>query len=261
VRLIVVTGTGTGVGKTIATAALAACALRAGAKVAVVKPVQTGVHPGEPGDLADVQRLTGLTDLHELVRYAEPLAPATAARRLGADGPHAADLAASISALADRDLVIVEGAGGALVRFNTRGETLLDLVSDLTDRVDVRVLLVASSGLGVLNVAALTAQALARSGSSLDGVVMGDWPVAPDLAQRCNLRDLSDYAEAPIGGVLADGAGRLGRTEFTELAVRSLGPALGGTFDAPAFIAMHSAPPLTARPLNAPPPARGGAAR
>ncbi|MEO6701332.1 MAG: dethiobiotin synthase, partial [Jatrophihabitantaceae bacterium] len=121
-RVLVVTGTGTGVGKTVTTAALAACALARGERVAVVKPIQTGVLPGEPGDLAEVGRLTGLTDLQEYVRYAEPLAPATAARRLGEPGPELAGLASRIGQLSDRDLVIVEGAGGTLVRYNETGD-------------------------------------------------------------------------------------------------------------------------------------------
>ena len=54
-NIVVVTGTGTGVGKTVTTAALAACALRSGRRVAVVKPVQTGVRPNAPGALADAK--------------------------------------------------------------------------------------------------------------------------------------------------------------------------------------------------------------
>ncbi|HWM59529.1 MAG TPA: AAA family ATPase, partial [Pseudonocardia sp.] len=55
--MLVVTGTGTGVGKTVATAAIACLALARGARVAVLKPAQTGVGPGEPGDLDDIARL------------------------------------------------------------------------------------------------------------------------------------------------------------------------------------------------------------
>ena len=77
--LLVVTGTGTEVGKTIVTAAVAALASAAGRTVAVLKAAQTGLGPGEPGDVHEVGRLSGVTDLHELARYPEPLAPATAA--------------------------------------------------------------------------------------------------------------------------------------------------------------------------------------
>src|SRR5579863_4664995 len=83
--ILLVTGTGTGVGKTVATAALAALAAARGAPVAVVKPAQTGVAPDEPGDLAEVVRLAAVAeaDTHEYARYPDPLSPAAAARVSG----------------------------------------------------------------------------------------------------------------------------------------------------------------------------------
>ena len=82
--VVLVTGTGTGVGKTVATAALAALVRGRGSTVTVVKPTQTGLAPGEPGDVDDVRRLVG-PDLvtHELVRLRAPLSPEAAARREG----------------------------------------------------------------------------------------------------------------------------------------------------------------------------------
>ncbi|MGW4164230.1 ATP-dependent dethiobiotin synthetase BioD, partial [Streptomyces sp. NPDC004788] len=81
--IIVITGTNTEVGKTVLTAALAATATAAGRSVAVLKPAQTGVGPGEPGDADDVARLSGAATTAELARFPEPLAPGTAARRAG----------------------------------------------------------------------------------------------------------------------------------------------------------------------------------
>lgn len=238
-----VTGTGTGVGKTVTTAALACCALRAGQRVAVVKPAQTGVRPGEPGDLAEVHRLTGLADLHEYVRYPEPLAPATAARRLGEPGPSLDALAARIAELADRDLVIVEGAGGALVRFNGRGEGLCELVAAVRGPgIGVRVVLVTGAALGVLHDAAATAAALAARSLAPDALVVGDWPIEPGLAERCNLADLPSYAGAPLRGVLPHGVGVLKAPDFAERAAGWLTPALGGSFDAPEFVRAHAVP-------------------
>src|SRR5947209_14745595 len=115
-RALVVTGTDTGVGKTVVSAALATLARARGERVAVVKPVQTGVSEGERGDLDDVRRLSGVDDLHELARFSEPLAPATAAGQAGVTPPTVPELAERISALVDRDLVLIEGAGGVLVR-------------------------------------------------------------------------------------------------------------------------------------------------
>jgi dethiobiotin synthetase len=250
-NIIVVTGTGTGVGKTVTTAALAACAVRAGRSVAVVKPVQTGVLPGEPGDLAEVRRLTGVSDLHEFVRYAEPLAPATAARRLGESGPDLQALADRIVALVDRDLVIVEGAGGVLVRFNDRDEGIRELIGALQDRlrsspegVDLRrieVVLVSGAGLGCLHDAAAAAEALTSRGLAAQHLVVGDWPVEPGLAERCNLLDLPEYADIGLHGVIAHGAGRLEPAAFAEVAVCSLTPALGGRFDTADFVRRHAA--------------------
>jgi dethiobiotin synthetase len=241
-RVIVVTGTNTGVGKTVVTAALVACAMHEGEAVAVVKPVQTGVGPGEPGDLAAVHRLTGLADLHEYVRYDEPLAPATAARRLGEPGPDIDDLADRIRDLADRDLVVIEGAGGALVRFNAAGQGLVELAANLSDDHRVEPLLVASSGLGVLNAAALTARAFNERSMGIHHVVIGDWPADPSLADRCNLADLRDYSEAILRGVLPHEVGAFDQERFLKVALSSLTPTLGGNFDAHDFVQQNSAP-------------------
>ena len=111
-RIVVVTGTDTGVGKTIVTAGLAALARAGGGRVAVVKPVQTGTAADSPGDLDEVRRLAGIGDLHELARFPDPLAPATAARRANLPAPAVAHSADYIRGLSDRDLVLVEGAGG-----------------------------------------------------------------------------------------------------------------------------------------------------
>ena len=80
--VVLVTGTGTGVGKTVVTAALAVLVRARGSTVAVVKPAQTGVGPGDPGDVDEVRRLAGDdVAVHELVRLRDPLSPEAAARR------------------------------------------------------------------------------------------------------------------------------------------------------------------------------------
>ena len=123
-RVVIVTGTSTDVGKTIVTAALVATLHERGLRVAVVKPVQTGLAPGEPGDLADIVRLAGPVETHEPARLPDPLAPDTAARVAGASIPTVAEHAAYVAGLAGRgdlDVVLVEGAGGLLVRLDTDG--------------------------------------------------------------------------------------------------------------------------------------------
>ncbi|MGD0933820.1 MAG: dethiobiotin synthase, partial [Streptosporangiaceae bacterium] len=130
--LIIVSGTGTDVGKTVTAAALAALARARGERVAVVKPVQTGEPPGAPGDLATVAALSGVADLHEFARYPDPLSPEAAARRAGRLPLDLRAAASSIAALAEeRNQVIVEGAGGLLVRYDPAGTTIADLAAML----------------------------------------------------------------------------------------------------------------------------------
>ncbi|MFJ8039593.1 dethiobiotin synthase [Kitasatospora sp. NPDC096147] len=235
--VLFVTGTGTEVGKTAVTAAVAALA----PSVAVLKPGQTGIAPGEPGDAEEVGRLAGPhVTLRELARYPEPLAPETAARRSGLPPLTAAATAEAVAALAaDHDLVLVEGAGGLLVRYNQAGETLADMATATAALgLEVRVLLVAAAGLGTLNTTTLTAEALRTRGLSTLGVVIGSWPATPDLATRCNLADLPTAAGAPLLGALPHGAPD--SDAFAALAEAALAPALGGAWDAGEFAAEHA---------------------
>lgn len=230
--IVVVTGTNTDVGKTVVTAAVATLAATRGTSVAVVKPAQTGVTADEPGDLATVQHLAGVTDLHEYVRYPDPLSPAAAARRSGIAPLDFDDTVRRIAELADsRRLVLVEGAGGLLVRNDEDGSTLADLAHALK----APVLLVAHPNLGTLNIAALTLEAMAARGLDLAGIVLGSWPAEPDLAMRSNIRDLETIGARPLAGALPEGAGRLDPAEFLLAARAGLAPAFGGTFDPAVF--------------------------
>jgi len=232
VSLLVVTGTGTGVGKTVVTAALAALARDRGASVAVVKPAQTGVAADEPGDLADVRRLAGVADLHELARYPDPLSPAAAARRSSRAPLDIGTVALRVGRLHEgRRLVLVEGAGGLLVRYDEAGAT----VADLARALHAPVLVVTRPGLGTLNETALTLEAVAHRGLQLAGLVLGSWPAHPDLAARCNVRDLEDLVAGPLAGALPEGAGALEGAAFLHTARAGLAPALGGAFDAADF--------------------------
>ncbi|WP_367324834.1 dethiobiotin synthase [Streptomyces sp. HUAS ZL42] len=230
--VLVITGTGTEVGKTVTTAAVAAAALAAGRSVAVLKPAQTGVRPDERGDADEVARLAGAVTAAELARYPDPLAPGTAARRAGRAPVHPQDIAEAAAKLAtDHDLVLVEGAGGLLVRFDAAGGTLADAAELLT----APVLVVASAGLGTLNATELTARELRSRNLQFAGVVIGSWPDSPDLASRCNLADLPDVSGAPLLGALPAGAAALEPADFRAAAPGWLAPRLDGTWDAEAF--------------------------
>ncbi|MCW2541210.1 MAG: hypothetical protein JWN95_2935 [Frankiales bacterium] len=238
-RIIVVSGTGTDVGKTVTTAALVAVNLAAGRRVAVVKPVQTGAADDAPTDLGTVAQLTGSNDLHCYDSYAEALAPGTAAIRARRPGPSMTSIAEQIATLSDRDLVVVEGAGGLLVELNAAGETLLDLLPLLSGLAETRTVVVTPAGLGMLNHAALTERVLTAAGQSLHGFVVGSWPNEPDLADRCNLADLPRYGKAPLRGVLPARSGTVSPLVFAEHMRPALDDSLGGSFDYSQFLAQY----------------------
>ncbi|MFI6873366.1 dethiobiotin synthase [Streptomyces sp. NPDC050400] len=232
-QVLVVTGTGTEIGKTVTTAAIAAVAVRAGRSVAVLKPAQTGVAPDEPGDVDEVVRLAGdaVTPL-ELGRFPEPLAPGTAAARAGLAPVRPAQVAEAAEKLAaSHDLVLVEGAGGLLVHLDAEGSTLADAARLL----GAPVLVVARAGLGTLNSVQLTAEALRARGLGQAGVVIGSWPREPGLAERCNVADLPVVAGAALLGAIPAGAGELAVAGFRASAGGWLGPELGGAWDGAEF--------------------------
>jgi dethiobiotin synthetase len=210
VSVLVVTGTDTGVGKTVATAALACHARLAGIDVAVCKPVQTGSPRDD--DLADVGRLSGVAELHGLARFPEPLAPVAAAQRAGLPLPTRAELVAWVRDVdAPKRLTLVEGAGGLLVEVGQGGVTLRDLASDLA----APVLVVVAPGLGTLNHTALTLEALASHGIPCAGLVIGAWPREPGAAESGNRVALGELA--PVRAVVPAGAGSVGAAEFESM--------------------------------------------
>lgn len=210
--LLFVTGTSTEVGKTVTTAALAATARAAGRTVAVCKPAQTGVAATEPGDLATIATLSGVTRTLELARYPDPLAPDTAARRCGAALLTLTETTSAIADLDTADLTLVEGAGGLLVRL---GEfTLLDLAREL----GAPVLVVTAPDLGTLNHSELTIRALEQAGVPCAGLVVGSWPRHPDLAARTNHTDLPRVTGTAIVGSIPAGAGSWSPPRFRAAA-------------------------------------------
>jgi dethiobiotin synthetase len=224
---VVVTGTDTGVGKTIVTAAVAVAAQAAGFSVAVVKPGQTGTNTGEPSDVDTVRWLAAPTAARTLASFPEPLAPLPAARMA-----HAAPL--DLYAVADavkadakgHDLVLVEGAGGLLVPMGLRPSGEPWTIADLAVSLGAPAVVVARAGLGTLNHIALTLEALARRAIEAT-VVVGAWPADPELVHWSNLTDLVQQ----LSGVLPAGAGALDPGVFRRSAPGWLTPALHGVLD------------------------------
>lgn len=217
--VLVITGTDTGVGKTIATAALACHARHAGIDVAVCKPVQSGTATGDD-DLAEVARLSGVTELAGLARYPQPMAPRAAAELAGTSLPTRDEVLRLIRGM-DRPgrLTLVEGAGGLLVELADGGVTLRDLAIDL----GAAVLVVATAELGTLNHTALTLESIALHRLSCAGLVIGSWPgcTGPvETSNRCALARL-----APVRAAVPAGAASMDAAEFAEMSARAFDPA------------------------------------
>jgi dethiobiotin synthetase len=216
VSVLVVTGTDTGVGKTVATAALACSARLAGLDVVVCKPVQTGTADGDE-DLAVVSRLSGIDRVVGSWRYPEPLAPAAAAERAGLPLPNRVELNVLLRVIDhSRQLTLVEGAGGLLVELGDDGVTLRDIARD----AHAPVLVVVSAGLGTLNHTALTLEALAVQRIPCAGLVIGAWPADPGPAELTNREALARMA--PLRAVLPAGAAALSPDQFEQMSAAGI---------------------------------------
>jgi dethiobiotin synthetase len=188
-----VTGTDTGVGKTLVASALVYLFRRRGLRVAAMKPVETG--DGDDGvRLWHVSGASDSVDDVAPIRCPDPLAPALAARRAGQE----LDLARLDAALArlthDRDAVIVEGAGGLLVPFtDTLG------FDGLCRRWSLDLVIVAANRLGAINHTRLTVRAAEAAGLRVRAVILSTVNTdPPDLAQQTNLAALREFAGAPV---------------------------------------------------------------
>nr|WP_120492659.1 dethiobiotin synthase [Corynebacterium lactis] len=217
--VVLVTGTGTDIGKTISTAALAAYLSKAGREVHVVKPIQTGFPGPSGGDLDTVAELTGMGNLHGFERYPEPMAPVAAAHRAGMALPSVEEIAEKIRRIdeagADASgnnnrVVLVEGAGGLLVRL---GEdwAMPELAAHLPGH---QMVVVTRLDLGCLNEAELTVEVARGRGVNVTGLIGGSLPEDRDPIIETNLEELPRVTGLPLLGSVAAGAGKLPREEF-----------------------------------------------
>ncbi len=173
-RGLFITGTDTGVGKTLVACALAAWCRREGIDVGVMKPIASGGIRREgrwlSEDALQLARAADARDPWRLINpvcFREPLAPWTAARRSRQPIRMAPVLKAVKALQARHEFLIVEGVGGWLVPLSAR-----HTVGDLAARLKLPVLLVARAGLGTLNHTLLSLDAIRRSGLPVRGVIL-----------------------------------------------------------------------------------------
>ena len=222
-RSLYVTGTDTGVGKTVASVALVRALRAHGLRVAAMKPVASGCERTPAGwrneDALTLHAASGIGTYAQVNPYAlpEPTAPQLAARAVGVR-VDAGVLRAAFDALAAHaDVTVVEGAGGWLAPFDDGLEQ-----ADVARAFGADIVLVVGVKLGCLNHARLTARAIAVDGLRLRGWIANT--VEPGFERFDDyLVLLGDALDAPRLGVLPHGASpALAPSDAARLAARLL---------------------------------------
>ncbi len=203
-----------------------------------MKPIQTGTNLQRVLDIEFVYRTLGQSfELDEVCpyRFPEPLSPLLAAQLAGEKIEIGRVLGAYERLRENHEFIVVEGAGGMLVPI-----TYDYFMSDLAKDMGLPVIIVARPGLGTLNHTLLTVEHTLTKGLEPLGVVIGNFPCNPSMAERTNIGILSALSDAPILGVIPEGLGIVveeGRVgNIGSIAKRSLSEELCGSFSLKEFI-------------------------
>jgi len=201
------TGTDTGVGKTVVSAAVARLLRGQGCRVRVSKPVATGAKLVNGRWLADdTIRLAEAAGTDELTAitpwvFAEPAAPPVAARLAG----ETLDLEQLIQAARrqgeDGTIVIVEGVGGLLCPLTERAT-----VANLAEALGLPLVVVTRRSLGTLNHTLLTLEAARSRDLAVAGVVVSETSPPESAAERANVEELARRIDVPLLAVVPHGA-------------------------------------------------------
>jgi dethiobiotin synthetase len=200
-RGLFVTGTDTGVGKSVVSAAVCAALVEGGELVAAFKPVVTGLDdpPGDwPPDHELLAEAAGGRRTPEEVapyRFGPAVSPHYAAEMAGVTIEPAQLVSAARAAAADRVLV-AEGVGGLLVPLTT-GYLVRDLAVDL----GLPVVVAARTGLGTISHTLLTVEAARAAGLHVCGIVMTPWPATPEPIEVSNVETVSRLSGVQVTGL------------------------------------------------------------
>jgi dethiobiotin synthetase len=201
-RGVFVTGTGTGVGKSVVAAALCAALAARGERVAAFKPAVTGLDEpaGEwPPDhelLADAAAAGQSPAEVAPYRFGPPVSPHYAAELAGETIEPALLVAAVRRAARGADAVVCEGVGGLLVPI-TPGYLVRDLAVDL----GLPLLVAARSGLGTINHTLLTVESARAAGLAVAGVVMTPWTSRPAPIEAANRAAIERLGGVRVSGL------------------------------------------------------------
>lgn len=197
-----ITGTDTGVGKTVVSGAIARALSSAGINVGVMKPIETGC-PQRNGrlklsDALYLRAAAGVNDPIETITpyaYRNPLAPRAASLFEGNEINLEKILQAYDQLRRRHSFLIVEGLGGLLVPLTAQAD-----LPDLIRLLDLPVLLVARSGLGTLNHSLLTLRHGSELGIRFAGIIFNQTTPFRSLADKTNPAVLAERTEIPLLG-------------------------------------------------------------
>lgn len=229
---IFITGTDTGVGKTVVAASLAWNLKQSGKDVAVMKPFQTGAVLGGLTDIDFIQKVIGSDyplDQVSPCRLSMPLAPLSAAKLEGEEIDLYGVKEAYRSLSSCHESIVVEGAGGLLVPI-LEDYYMSDLVLDLA----LPILVVTRPDLGTLNHTLLTVESARRRGIDVRGIIINNFPMDPGLPERTNPELIIKMTGVPILGVIiSDLSISVEKGEIGGIrreAISSFAPELDGDF-------------------------------
>ena len=222
-----ITGTGTGVGKTIVTAGIAGFFLSKGKNVSVMKPVQTGTCESV-SDLETIKLIApGITPIPKRLAnpysFSLPASPLLAAESENKKIKTDIILKAfrEISSRTDIDVLLVEGAGGLLVPLTDKF-LMIDLISEM----GIPVILVAAAGLGTVNHTLLSIEALKNRNLEIAGIVINKMPRNPGVVEKDNVKTIERLAGIPVMAVIGDfefhGKYRKTKDELADFAEQTL---------------------------------------
>lgn len=199
-----ITGTDTGVGKTVVTGAIAAALAAGGLSVGVMKPCESGCDEkdGElvPADAVFLRDMAGCADGLDAVcpyRLRTALAPGVAAQREGIVLDPARIEALFAAACRRHDIVLVEGAGGLLVPVT---DTLLTI--DLIKLLALPIIIVGRLSLGAINHMLLTVREAQRAGVTVAGIILNQTAQEQGLAEQTNPEVICRFTDAQLLGIM-----------------------------------------------------------
>ena len=197
-RGLFVTGSDTGVGKTVVVAAIAAALRARGERVAAFKPVVTGTEepadPDWPPDDVLLAAAAGTSaDAVTPFRFGPPVSPHLAAALAGTPLDRAALRAAFAERTAEADATVVEGVGGLLVPL-----TPDYLVRDLARDLGLPLVVAARPGLGTINHTLLTRESARNAGLIIAGVVITPWPQQASAMEHDNRATIAHLGDVEV---------------------------------------------------------------